>query len=271
MRITFPIFFFCFFLAAPAARSENKLPFFPQAAPAKKIWIGEKLVYVIFYLGVPVGRAEAEVLEIVKLKDRDVYHVVTRVQSYPVIDLFYKVRDEHHSYIDTETLASLRYEKSIHEGRRKEREKIEFDPVKKMAVYLDAEGRVTHEMEIPDGVQDAMSCGYWSRSVEISPNSSLFIPVNAEKRNWNLEVKFYDSKLIEIEGVGSFRALESEPLMEFQGIFFRRGKIRGWISLDARRIPLKMKVKIPVLGQVSAILKEYTPGKNAGEVLGESV
>jgi hypothetical protein len=269
VRIVFAAFFFCFLLAAPGARSENKLPVFPEAAPAKKLWVGEKLVYAISYLGVPVGRAEAEVRGIIQFKNRKAYHVVTKVRSYTVIDFFYKVRDEHHSYIDTETLASLRYEKNIHEGRRQEKETIEFDPGKKTAAYLDAEGRVTHEMEVPEGIQDAMSCGYWSRSVEISPNSSLFIPVNAEKRNWNLEVKFYDSRPMEIEGVGSFLALESEPLMEFQGIFFRRGKIRGWISLDARRIPLRMKVKIPVLGQVSAVLKEYTPGKNTGEIPGE--
>lgn len=269
MKIIFPVFFLSLFLAIPAARSENKLPIFSEAAPAKKLWVGEKLVYVISYLGVPVGGAEAEVREIIQFKNRKAYHVVTKVRSYPVIDLFYKVRDEHHSYIDTETLVSLRYEKNIREGRRRERETIEFDPGKKTAAYLDAEGRVRHEMEVPDGTQDAMSCGYWSRSVEIFPNSSLFIPVNAEKRNWNLEVKFYDSRPVEIEGVGSFLALESEPLMEFQGIFFRRGKIRGWISLDARRIPLRMKVKIPVLGQVSAVLKEYTPGKNTGEVPGE--
>ena len=255
------LFFICILMLPAVMWADEKQASFPPGTPQKKFWIGEKLVYGIYYLGMPIGQSEAEIRDIVEVKGRKAYHIVTRVRSYPVIDFFYKVRDEHQSYIDVETLASLRYEKDIREGRHREKETIDFDPVKNRAVYTDGDGKVTHEMEIPGNVQDAMSCGYWSRTLEISSNGSIFIPVNAEKKNWNLEVKFFAESSMEIGGVGIFQAMESEPLMEFQGIFVRRGKIRGWISLDERRIPLKMQVKIPVIGFVTAVLKKYQPGK----------
>ena len=46
----------------------------------------------------------------------------------------------------------------------------------------------------------------------------------------------------------------------FEGFFVRRGKVRGWMSMDERRIPLVMKVKVPVLGEVVATLSGYEPG-----------
>jgi hypothetical protein len=49
----------------------------------------------------------------------------------------------------------------------------------------------------------------------------------------------------------------------FEGFFVKRGKIRGWMSMDEQRIPLVMKVKVPILGNVTANLVRYEPGRDS--------
>ncbi len=239
-------------------------PVFPAAkASAGKLFVGEKLEYTIRYLGIPVGKAEAEVKEITKLDGHSVYHITVHVASHPVIDLVYKVRDEHHSFVDIEKFHTLRYEKILSEGHYRADEVMTYDQNAHTAHYLSRKNGSKKEMLIPKDVQDQLSCGYWFRLQPVEPNTTVFIPVNADEKNWELEVKLHEIKKMELQGVGKFDALEAEPLIKFQGIFVKKGKIRGWISMDERRIPLKMKVKVPVLGSVTAELSAYTPGHDS--------
>jgi hypothetical protein len=253
---------FCLFFLFSFLRliSANPAEFKPES-PEKKFYSGEKLIYEISYLGVPVGRSVSEVEE-ATYQNRKAYHFHVFVTSYRGIDFFYKVRDEHHSYVDAKTLETLGYERKIQEGRRKVYEKIIFDPAAHEAHYFDAQGKEIQKLETQPGTQDALSCGYWSRTYPFQAGDRFFIPVHAEEKNWNLEVKTYEKKTVTLSKIGKFEAVRLEPMMEFQGIFFRKGKVEGWVSLDKRRIPLTMKVKIPVLGMISASLISYEPGQS---------
>ena len=260
-----PLVFFLTLLSSYVYSAE-KIEFPPVEVPQKKLFVGEKLVYRIRYLRIPVGRAEAEVKEIVQINNRPAYHIVVRVQSYPAINFIYPVRDEHHSFIDAENLYSLKYQKNIREGRHHAEEMMTYDQESHTAHIVNLETKSEKQIPIPENVQDQLSCGYFFRTLLIKPRSSVFIPVNADSKNWALEVKVHDVKSMKIKGIGRFHALEAEPLIQFRGIFVKQGKIRGWISLDERRIPLKMKVKVPILGSVVAELSEYHPGREEAGV-----
>lgn len=242
-NLKFNFFFVCLFLCARIAGAAGPV-YEAVSIPEKKLFVGEKLVYQIEYLGVPVGEGRAEVAEKTVYLGRPAYHITVTVRSYKAIDWIYKVRDEHHSYIDAENFQSLALQKKIREGRRRHEESVDM-------------------MKEHPGMQDEISCGYFFRTLKIEPRTSVFIPVHADGKDWNLEVKLLDTKPLQIKGAGSFQAIEAQPLMAFQGFFLRKGKVDGWISLDKRRIPLKMSVKIPVLGPITAELKEYVPGHDA--------
>ena len=232
-----------------------------QDGPPKKLYVGERLVYSVRWLGIEVGRGEAEVKEIVTIRNRKTYHIVVEVKSAPILDWIYKVRDTHHSYIDVEKLHTLRYEKILKEGHYRADEEMDYDQEHHRAYYHSRKNGSRKEMMIPPDVQDQLSCGFWFRLQEINPGSNIFIPVNADEKNWDLHVKILEKTKAEISGFGNLDAVEIEPEIQFQGIFVKRGKIRGWIGLDEHRIPLKMQVKIPILGAISARLVEYKPGK----------
>jgi hypothetical protein len=251
------------FLASSGLAQETEKIFLRSEKPASKILLGEKIKFEVSYLGIPVGEAEAMVKELVKINGRDAYHIEINVRSRAILDWVYKVRDTHHTYIDAEHFHSLRYEKKIKEGRYWTDESMEYNQDEHVGRFYSRKDNSRKEMLIPQNVQDQISCCYWLRLQDIQPNSKILIPVNADEKNWDLEVVTHGVEEMKIEDVGIFQAVEIEPIILFEGFFVRRGKVRGWMSMDEHRIPLLMKVKVPVLGEVVATLTGYEPGASA--------
>ena len=251
-------------LLIPGGLTQASEKVFPRSEkPAAKIFLGEKIKFEVSYLGITVGEAESEVKELVKVNGRDAYHIEINIRSRPVLDWIYKVRDTHHTYIDAEYFHSLRYEKKIKEGSYWTDESMEYDQNAHMGRFYSRKDNSRKEMFVPQNVQDQISCCYWLRLQEIKPDSKTLISVNADEKNWDLEVITHGVKKMKIDRVGVFQAVEVEPIILFEGFFVRRGKVRGWMSLDERRIPLVMKVKVPVLGDVTASLAGYEPGQDS--------
>ena len=260
MRKTFLVGLVLALFVSNASAQETEKVFPRSEKPATKIFLGEKIKFEVSYLGITVGEAKSEVKELVKVNGRDAYHIEINIRSRSVIDWIYKVRDTHHTYIDAEHFHSLRCEKKIQEGRYWTDESMEYDQVGHVGRFYSLKDNSRKEMFIPQNVQDQISCCYWLRLQNVKPDSKISIPVNADEKNWDLEVVTHGVKEIKLGGVGVFQALEVEPIILFEGFFVRRGKVRGWLSMDERRIPLVMKVKVPVLGEVVATLAGYEPG-----------
>ena len=255
------VLLFLMVLAFPGLAKGTETVYPVPGAPVGKIFLGEKLRFEVSYMGLTVGDAVAEVKEIVKINGRDAYHIVVDVRSRGILDWVYKVRDTHHSYVDVAYLHSLRYEKKIHEGSYWTDESMEYDQEKHLGKFHSRKDHSRKEMFIPQHVQDQISCAYWLRAIDTKPDLKVMIPVSADEKNWDLEVIMHEAKEMTIKGVGTFQAVEVEPIVMFEGFFVRRGKIRGWMSLDEHRLPLLMKVKVPVLGDVIATLVQYEPGQ----------
>ncbi len=248
----------------PAGLSQKTEKIFPiSEKPSSKIHLGEKMTFEIRYLGMVVGEAVSEVKELVQVNGRDAYHIEIEIRSHSVLDWVYKVRDAHHTYIDAEHFHSLRYEKKIQEGSYGTDESMEYDQDEHIGQFHSLKDHSRKEMFIPKNVQDQISCCYWLRLQDVKPDSKITIPVNADEKNWDLEVITHGIRERKVDGVGTFQAIEVEPIVLFEGFFVKRGKVRGWMSMDERRIPLVMKVKVPVLGNVTANLVRYEPGSDS--------
>ena len=255
------LFLLTLVLLIPFSSAQEVEKIFPASEkPAAKIFLGEKIKFEVSYLGITVGEAESEVKEIVKVNGRDTYHIEINVRSRAILDWIYKVRDTHHTYIDVERFHSLRCEKKIKEGSYWTDESMDYNQDEHIGRFYSRKDNSRKEMFIPQNVQDQISCCYWLRLQDLKPDSKIMIPVNADEKNWDLEVVTHGVKEMKIDPVGVFQAVEVEPIILFEGFFVRRGKVHGWMSMDERRIPLVMKVKVPVLGEVVATLAGYEPG-----------
>ena len=219
-----------------------------------KIREGEKLKFSVRWLGMEVGTAEAAVKGIEKIRGRDAYHIVAYARSNSLIDVVYPVRDEHHTYIDKKQLHALRYEKILREGRYRADEVIDYDQENHTAVNYSRKNNIKVQLFIAKHTQDQLSVTYWFRMQPMKVGDTIHIPTEADETNWDLQVRVVQLDQVEIKGLGVFNAFQIEPMANFQGVFIRRGKIRGWVGTDERRLPLMMKTKVPVLGTVTVVL-----------------
>jgi len=240
-------------VAAPEETAEVSVP--PQDFSG--IREKERFMFSIRWLGMEVGTGELVVKGIEEVDGRKAYHAVFYVRSNSVISLVYPVRDEHHTYIDTQYLHSLRYEKVLSEGRYRADEVMEFDQTNHTAIYRSRRSQDVKQMVVPKDVQDQMSCGFWLRRQLLRAGDVLKVPISADEKNWQAEIKILAFESVKVGKLGTFRAVRIEPKMTFQGVFIHMGKVQGWMSADEKRLPLRMKTKIPVLGTVSAVLTGY--------------
>ena len=87
--------------------------------------VGEELTYKASFGGIPAGTARMRVAGIEMVRGRPAYHVVFTIDGG--VPLF-RVRDRYESWIDVQTLASLRHRQQISEGRYKRTTTYEIYP-----------------------------------------------------------------------------------------------------------------------------------------------
>lgn len=106
----------------------------PAASPAADVHaryasvpfaVGEELVFHATFGKLPAGTARMRVQGIDTIRGRPAYHVAFAIDGGI---LFFRVHDTYESWIDVETLSSLRHKQSISEGRYPRRGSSAFTP-----------------------------------------------------------------------------------------------------------------------------------------------
>ena len=226
--------------------------------PKQKLRVGEKFTYKAEWMGVDVGFATLMVEEITEINGREVYHITAKAQTASFVAKLFKVEDEISTYIDTEKLYPVRFDKKQKEGKHEKDEYVDFDQEKGRAVYF---SRLTHEKKefsVPKGVQDPVSCIYYFRLSNIKQGEALFANVHLDDKNWFLETRAADMGIVKINNVGSWQAFMAQPMSWFQGELNKNAKVSIWFSADQDRIPLLIVVKssIPLVGTVTITLQK---------------
>ena len=225
------------------------------ATPSKKLRVGERLEYDVHWMGLGVGGGTLEVKEIVQMEGKDAYHVVVTTRSNRFLSTFYPVEDEIHSYMDVETLLPYKFRKIQREGRYRADEEMVYDQAAHQATYHSFRNNTRKEMEISPNAQDSLSTLFYFRTLPLEIGKSVFIDVNADEKNWRLEVKILKSGLLKLFAKKEIPAVLTEPLAQFHGVFIRKGRMQIWFSLDEKRTPLYMKASVP-FGIVEVVLKK---------------
>ncbi len=212
--------------------------------------VGEKLRYRLRYGPIGAGSGAMEVKDIKSIDEHPCYHVASVTRSNDFFSLFFKVKDQIESFIDTQGIFSRGFRKKIHEGRFKKTYSVFYDQERHLAL---SEKDTT---EIPPFVQDALSSFYFLRTCELIPGKSVFIDYHSNDSVYRLEVQVLRRQRIKVKA-GRFNCLVVQPLMDTPGVFFKlKGKLTFWLTDDQRKIPVLMKLKIRV-GSLTAELTRY--------------
>ena len=225
----------------------------------------ENLVFDVYWKFVKVGKGTLEIKGIEDVNGRSAYHVYSEAKSAPFFDSFFKVRDTNQSWIDTESLCSLRYLTNISEGGWKKFEQLDFNHQNARFARND-DGTMKYGDTV-QWVQDVISSLYYMRTMDLEVGKEYVFEAHSGDDTWPLKTKVIGKETVKVEA-GTFDCLILQPMLrEDAGIFKAKGKLKVWVTNDERKMPVQMKSKIPV-GSICAELSKY---KTEGKIKQEEV
>lgn len=214
----------------------------------------ENLVFDISWKIIKVGQATLEIKGFEEINGRTAYHLYSQAKSSPFFDNFFKVRDVNESWMDKESLCSLRYHFSVSEGGWKKQEQADFDHIRR-EFTLDDNGTVK-KGKIPVFVQDIISAFYYFRTLDLEVGDEYVFDVHSGEHTWPLKTKVTGKEKIKVKA-GTFECLILEPAVrEDAGIFRAKGELKVWMTNDKNKMPVMMKTKTP-FGAIVAELASY--------------
>jgi hypothetical protein len=196
--------------------------------------VGEELVYHATFGVLPAGTARMRVEGIDSIRGRAAYHVVFAIDGgIP----FFRVHDRYESWIDVETLSSLRHTQSISEGRYHRTTTYELYP--DLAEYQknDEPRQPSVNAPLDDG-----SFIYAVRVAALRPGDTVRNEryFKADRNPVVLIGLRTDTVTV---GAGTFTTTVVRPTIKTNGIFSENGDAQVWFTNDERRVPVQLKTK----------------------------
>jgi hypothetical protein len=242
----------CCAQAAAAERSPAPLPFAP----------GERITLKITYARLLAGRATASVVA----EERDGRRVLRFVAAAKSQGFFawlfrFRVDDLTHADWDPASRCSLGIEKRLREGKARRDQVVRIDPRSGVAEVEDAKIE-QKRFQLEPCTLDVLSALYLTRIRGVPGTGRLELPVFDNGKHYALGVKLVGRERLDLPAPFGKKTptLVVEPqLLEGTGLFVKEGRLKIWLTDDARRVPVRMRSKVAI-GSVSADLEKYEPG-----------
>jgi hypothetical protein len=220
---------------------------------------GEKMVYHVSFGAVPAGKAQLEVLDTVLVDGQWAWRVQSSARSAKGFDWVFKVRDTITTWIDSDSIYSHRFHKRLMEGFYKDEKLVKFELGDSLARWWD-EGKEKDPKKVEPRVQDVLSAGYRTRTVDLNVGDTIAIRTHDVKKTYDLLVFVLARDTIQTLA-GEFDCFVCEPILKSGGLFQkeRKAHVYVWVTADERRIPVVMSSKVS-FGSFTVELEEYDPG-----------
>ncbi len=215
--------------------------------PGLPFGAGEELNFN-FFLGTapqPIGKASFQVRARAKYFNQDGLLLTTMMQTTDAAQRLFPVNDQISSYVDATTLLPFRTELRLQEGKRRANLLVNLNQNVGSAVFDDGA-----RLEIPVGTHDLLSVFYALRSFDLTPPKRNAVSLLINKRPRLLIVTALQRQTIE---VGNQRIPAVQLSLVTDDAQGDRFELRLWMSLDSRRLPLRLTASTP-LGPVRADL-----------------
>jgi hypothetical protein len=238
----------------PVAGTPPRTPLVIPSTPAEDtrsgdlpFKVGEQLNYQVFLPSIQgsVATATFQLRARSKYFDRDGFQFTVSAQTTNALQTLFVASDTMSSYVDPTTLLPFHSEMTFNEGRRRFSSKLTINQD-----YGTATTDSGNRIEIPVGTHDYLSLFYVLRTLSLSPpkRSALSILVNNQPKTL-----FITALKRENVQIGS----QTIPAVQFSlttdDADGDKYQIRGWISDDKRRLPLRLTA-VTELGPIRADL-----------------
>ena len=203
------------------------------------------------------GYGSLKVQGIVKKENLVAYKIEAKGGTTKLFSLFYKVADSFQSYLDTTSLLSLEFRRSVKEGKYSSNQISYFNRDLKSGVVKNDRFTIT------EYTQDILSALYACRTIpnqNININDTIFLQIyNLEKTvMFNTYVIPLKKEKIKTAVWGWINTIKCKPHVKKNRIFSDKDQTYIWVTDDQYHIPVKVETPI----QVGSIYIEIIDTKN---------
>ena len=209
--------------------------------------VGEQLNYQLFLPNIPAAAARAtfQVRSRSKYFDHEGLLFTVNAQTSNALQKIFVANDLISSYVDPKTLLPFRTELTLNEGRHRFVTKLTINQD-----YGTATTDAGERIEIPIGTHDYLSYFYVVRTFSLTPPKRNAISILVNNKPKTLFITALKRENVQL-GSQTIPAIQiSLTTDDVQGDQYQ---IRGWISDDRRRLPLRLTA-MTELGPVRADL-----------------
>jgi len=236
--------------ATSPAPAPSPLPFAP----------GERLAFRMTYAHLLAGRAVIAVEPALR-EGRPVYRLSLDVRSEGLFAWLFRYRVDDHTTAtwDPATGCSYGIEKHLREGRAARDQVVHIDPVTGTVTVEDA--KIAQKVfQVGPCALDVFSAFFVARQRGLGRDGQLTVRVFDNGKVYDLPFRPIGYETLDLPlPLGRRLTQVAEPVVPpGSGLFTQEGRLLVWVTADARRIPVRVRSKVPV-GSVSGDLESYTP------------
>ena len=175
------------------------------------------------------------------------HQVDMHLESAGVVNKLYRVNDDYRAQLKNGLCGNTVLFNS-EEGKRKRETKITFDRGK--VSYLERDlitnTTLTKEIQTPPCVFEYLGALHRLREMRLEPGQSATLPITDGKKFANVKVEAQEREEVKTPA-GSFKTMRYEIFLFNDVIISRKARMFLWIAEDARRLPVQMRVRLPLL------------------------
>ena len=213
---------------------------------------GERMEYDVKFGALRVGNAHMEVVALDNLRGRPAWHTAFWVQGG---NFLYRVNDVYESWMDAETLSSLRFVQELEEGGKDIERRFEIYPER--AVFIQTSKKPPKEEKSVSQPLDDGSFLYFIRTIPLEVGQTYdFNRYFRPDRN-PVRIRVLRKERVKVPA-GTFDAIVIQPVIKTKGIFSENGHAEIWLTDDERHVMVQLKSKLS-FGSLNLYLKSYVP------------
>jgi hypothetical protein len=216
-----------------------------------KIFVGERIVIRLSYLGVKAGTVSMVVRPHEQIANHTAYYLSARLKSAKFYSYIYKLDDSLHTFVDSESFLPIKYSLMQRESGQSVDDLQLFDRkgLKTHFWYKRIKNEKTKQEKksayIPQYALDSFSALYFIRGLPLKDGDLYQIPIITRTKVWIMKVKVEQREQIEVNGE-RHQAIRINAITHYPGVLKRRGNITFWFADNEHRGFLKFRAKIKI-------------------------
>ncbi|MDG1046235.1 MAG: DUF3108 domain-containing protein [Bacteroidia bacterium] len=226
--------------------------------PNQAFTFGEQLKYRVHYGWINAASIDIKVgSKAKKVNGRSTYNIKAVGKTYRSFDWAYKVRDHFETYIDSVSLAPLKYYKNVREDNYRDED---------LVYYNHSKQRLTGKkknMDMPAYLQDIISGVFYARTIDFAhskPGATFPISIYLDQEIYNLKFRYLGTETIKTD-LGKIKCFKLRPQLVVDRVFKDEDDMTIWVSADKNKIPVRVKADI-YIGSVKVDITDVSGLRN---------